>query len=184
MKLQITYFLFLSFSNEIAAEGFVAWYYPTINEGKPVSSGYVNNNKTYQAASHPPADICINGLAVATPEEWDKLLEQQRFTKVNQGKGKPVVRYNVETYDVHVLNSNYTFAAPEELIKKYNKNSGVRMVMLVTVSGTVQFGADKSSPKQHFHDVFTLVPNWEVIARAGSKATRRYIICSQNYRAY
>ena len=114
----------------------MTWYYHSINEGKPVASGYVNGNKDYQAASHPPADICVNGLHVATPEEWDKLLEQQRFTKVTQGKGKPVVRYTVDNCDVHILNSNYTFAAPEELIKKYNKNSGVRMMMLLTVSGT------------------------------------------------
>lgn len=160
------------------------WYYQALNEGRPVTSGYVNGNKTYQAANHPPADICINGLVVATPEEWDKLLEQQRFTESTQGKGKPVVRYNVDTYDVHILNSDYQFAAPQDLIKKYGKNAGVRMMLLVTVSGTVVFGTEVNSPKQHFHDVFTLVPNWDVIARAGSRATRRYIVSSHNYRAY
>ncbi|KAM7221155.1 hypothetical protein V8F06_003540 [Rhypophila decipiens] len=198
-----------------ATEAFITWYYDALNKGRPVASGYVNGNKTYQTANHAPADIVINGLLVNTPEEWDALLEKQRIPnsvlEANAAKSdsstttttekpaippsastngkeikRPLVQYHVESWDTHVINADYTFAAPEDLIKKYSKGAGVRMMLLVTASGTVTFGLDKesSSKKQHFHDTFTLVPNWEVIARAGSKATRRYIITSHNYRAY
>ncbi|KAK4219226.1 hypothetical protein QBC37DRAFT_436795 [Rhypophila decipiens] len=174
-----------------ATEAFITWYYDALNKGRPVASGYVNGNKTYQTANHAPADIVINGLLVNTPEEWDALLEKQRIPnsvlEANAAKSdSPLVQYHVESWDTHVINADYTFAAPEDLIKKYSKGAGVRMMLLVTASGTVTFGLDKESPskKQHFHDTFTLVPNWEVIARAGSKATRRYIITSHNYRAY
>lgn len=185
----------------------MTWYYDAVNKAKPVSSGYVNASKTYMAASHPPADLTMNGRQLSTPEEWDKLLEQQRTpqlvispstttqvqpptgpastTASKEDKTPPVlVQYTVETYDAHIINADYTFACPPDLIKKYSKNAGVRMMLLVTVSGTVAFGPDKESPKQTFHDSFVLVPNWDVIARAGSKATRRYIVASQTYRAF
>ncbi|KAM7198089.1 hypothetical protein V8F20_006334 [Naviculisporaceae sp. PSN 640] len=190
-------------SSSEAAEAFVTWYYDAINKGKPISSGYVNANKTYMAAQHPPADLIINGRQLSTPEEWEKLLEQQRtpqlvlsppsstttnITNINISKeDKPptnLVQYTPESYDTHIINADYTFACPPDLAKKYSKNAGVRMMLTVTVSGRVSFGPDKEAPKQTFHDSFVLVPNWEVIARAGSKATRRYIVVSQTYRAF
>ncbi|KAK0635348.1 hypothetical protein B0T17DRAFT_586892 [Bombardia bombarda] len=183
---------------------FVDWYYQTVNDGKPVAIAYVNNNATYKTAAHPPADICVNGLVVATPEEWDKQLEQQRATAApatttSSGAAAVVtnkpgtasaltatVRYEVECYDVHVINRDYQFAAPAALLAGANKDdaAGARIMMMLTVSGTVTFGSDRSAVKQHFNDVFILVPNWDAIARHGSRSTRRYIISSHTYRAY
>ncbi|KAK3360064.1 hypothetical protein B0T25DRAFT_629288 [Lasiosphaeria hispida] len=185
-----------------AAKVFVDWYYQSINEGRPVAGAYVTNNATYRTAGHPPSDICANGLVVATPEEWDKMLAQQRFIPASasttaaaasaSSRSPPLaVNYDVECYDVHAINPDFRFAAPPALLTDgkahgsgESNGAGVRMMMMVSVSGTVTFGLDKDAPKQHFSDIFILVPNWDVIAKHGSRSTRRYIVASQTYRAY
>ncbi|KAK0728141.1 hypothetical protein B0T26DRAFT_672723 [Lasiosphaeria miniovina] len=187
-----------------ASKNFVDWYYASINDGKSVAQGYVNASERYTAAGQPPADICINGRVVATPEEWDALLAQQRRAANPTASANPfastdkvdTVRYEVASYDVHVINSDYRFAAPPEALVDYTitSNGGtrrkaegsVRIVMMLAVSGTVHFTATDGRPlaEQHFHDVFILVPNWDTILRHGSRATRRYIAISHTYRAY
>ncbi|KAK3378421.1 hypothetical protein B0H63DRAFT_247019 [Podospora didyma] len=181
-------------SSAEAATEFVDWYYPALNSGKSVVSGYINNNVRYKEAGHAPADICVNGIVVPTPDEWDSMLEKQRYTAITS---KNTVHYIVESYDVHVINPDYRFAAPADLLpptsglesqraRENKRLEGVRIVMMLTVSGTVHFGTDAKDPvlKQHFNDVFILVPNWDVLSRAGSRATRRYLISSHTYRAY
>jgi len=155
----------------------------------------VNNNPTYRAAGHPPADICINGLVVATPEEWDQMLAKQRHipaqasTGGNPSRGAShAVRYEVDTFDMHVINPDYRFAAPPAVLvpdpSKPDHGAGVRIMTMLTVSGTVHFTADKEGLKQHFNDVFILVPNWDIIAKHGSRGVKRYLIASHNYRAF
>ena len=57
--------------------------------------------------------------------------------------------------------------------------------MMLTVLGSVVYGADRrDAPRQHFNDVFILVPNWDAIARHGARGNRRYLIASHTYRAY
>ncbi len=105
----------------------------------------------------------------------------------------PPVHYEVDCFDVHVINADYRFAAPASLLpgtaSSTSKGSsstgpGVRLMMMLTVSGTVSFGADREALKQHFHDVFILVPNWDAIARHGLRANKRSLIASHTYRAY
>jgi NTF2-related export protein 1/2 len=172
-----------------AAKNFVEWYYRQVNESKPVTQSYVNGNATYDKAGHPPADICINGLLVATPQEWEKLLAQQRVVPSGASLDRKAVRYEVECYDVHVINSDYRFAAPQKLIDIHAPNDGVRMMMMLTVSGSIYFGASSKSNedyaiKQHFNDVFILIPNWDIIEKPGAKFGRKYLVASHTYRAY
>ncbi|KAK3350819.1 hypothetical protein B0H65DRAFT_456015 [Neurospora tetraspora] len=174
-----------------AARAFTDWYYTQLTDGKPIASAYVNSNAKYLAASHPPADICINGQVIATPEEWDALLEQQRLVPFTQQKGK--VKYEVEGFDVHVINKDYRFAAPAEIVaatdpKLMQRTEDARLMMVVTVAGSVTFGAggkEKGTPpKQHFSDVFVLVPNWDYVTRPKFKGHKRYLVASHTYRAY
>jgi NTF2-related export protein 1/2 len=172
-----------------AADAFVEWYYNQINHSKPIAYGYVNGNSTFERAGHPPADICINGLVVATPQEWEKLLEQQRHRPQSLSLDKNAVHYVVEGYDVHVINSDYRFAAPQKMLDIHGPSDGVRMMMMLTVTGSVYFGANKKDNedytlKQHFHDVFILVPNWEILERPGARYGRKYLVASHNYRAF
>ncbi|KAL2023873.1 hypothetical protein VTK56DRAFT_650 [Thermocarpiscus australiensis] len=173
-----------------AARIFVDWYYRQINIARPIAPAYINGHPAY--ANHPPADICINGLVVATPEEWESLLEKQRQAPSTTPAHLRAVRYEVQSYDVHVINNDYRFGAPQKLLDAHGPHDGVRMMMLLTVSGTVYFGVDKSDRhvdnyayKQHFNDVFILVPDWDLLARPGPKHERRkYLIASHTYRAY
>lgn len=172
-----------------AARAFTDWYYTQLTDGKPVSSCYVNSNAKYLAASHPPADICINGTVVSTPEEWDRLLDQQRLIPFTQQKGK--VKYEVEGFDVHVINKDYRFAAPAEIqaatdAKLMQRTEDARIMMVVTVSGNVTYGGKEKGtpPKQHFSDVFVLVPNWDYVTRPKFKGHKRYLVASHTYRAY
>ncbi|KAK0739642.1 hypothetical protein B0T21DRAFT_346936 [Apiosordaria backusii] len=170
-----------------AAAKFVSWYYNQINEAKGISQSYVTNNETYKNAGHPPADICVNGLVCATPEDWEKLLAQQRDAP-KAATDKKHVRYLVDTYDTHVINADYRFGATQNLIDLHGVNDGVRMMIMINVSGTVYFGVsmgnyDEYAVKQHFNDVFILVPNWDTLGK-GSKYGKKFLIASQTYRAY
>ncbi|KAK0613383.1 hypothetical protein B0T14DRAFT_526137 [Immersiella caudata] len=173
-----------------ACEKFVETYYQAINSNKPVASYYVTDNTTYTNAGHPPADICINGQAGLTPKQWDDLLETQRKipSASNTNPRYHPVRYEVESYDMHVINPDYRFAAPPALLvpdtSKPDLGAGIRLMMMLTVSGTVYFTSDRDGLKQHFNDVFILVPNWDVLAKHGSRAARKLLIASHSYRAF
>jgi len=167
----------------------VETYYAAVNHSKPVASFYVNSNATYSAAGQLPADICINGEVLATPEEWDRRLQQQRQIQGVSATGQRTVpvRYTVETCDIHILNRDYRFAAPPAMLvpdtRKPDLGASRRMMAMLTVSGFVKLGDDGDSVKQqHFNDVFILVPNWDVFGKHGSR--KRYLITSHNYRAF
>ncbi|KAK0752422.1 hypothetical protein B0T18DRAFT_436469 [Schizothecium vesticola] len=181
------------------AQNFITLFYRALNDSKPISSFYINNNPTYRAAGHKPADICINGALFATPEEYDAVLAKQRSTSTTTttaptptpGTTRPTpspVRHDVAAFDAHVLNPDYRFAAPPELLAPSSGSGGksaqgVRVMVLVSVSGTLVLGADpRHQEKRRFTENFILVPNWDAIARHGSKATRRFLIASDQYR--
>lgn len=179
------------------AQNFITLFYRALNDSKPISSFYINNNPTYRAAGHKPADICINGALIATPEEYDAILSKQRATTTATtptpppARSTPIpspVRHDVAAFDAHVLNPDYRFAAPTELLAPSGSGSGksaqsVRVMVLVSVSGTLVLGADpRHQEKRRFTENFILVPNWDAIARHGSKATRRFLIASDQYR--
>ncbi|AEO62680.1 uncharacterized protein THITE_108034 [Thermothielavioides terrestris NRRL 8126] len=172
-----------------AAKNFVDWYYRQVNEAKPIAQGYVNGNATYDRAGHAPADICINGLVVATPQEWEKLLEQQRQCPKQTDPNQKLVRYDVEVFNCHVINPDYRFAAPQKMLDLHAPTDGVRMMMMLTVGGTVYFGTGRNKgdgyfAKERFQDVFILVPNWDVLGKPGAKVGRKYLVASQIYRTF
>jgi len=149
----------------IVGQKFIDYYYGLINNAKPLSPAYVTNNDTYKQAGHVASDICVNGLVLGTPEEFEKVLEKSR-TWTNCPSDR-VVRYVVESFNSQVLNSDYQFAASRELVDIHGKNDGVRMMLTLSVSGTVYYGVEKHARentnymvKKHFNDVFILVPNW------------------------
>ncbi|KAK4162787.1 hypothetical protein QBC43DRAFT_320989, partial [Cladorrhinum sp. PSN259] len=175
-----------------AGQNFVEWFYDQLNKSKPISSAYTTNSETYKQASHPPSDICVNGLVLSTPEDLEKTIDKSRsWTNCPADK---TVRYVVESFDASVVNGDYRFAAPPNLIETHGKNDGVRLMISLTVSGTVFYGVDKHSRdnanymvKKHFNDVFILVPNWDVIGRNSKNkaiAGRRYIVASHTHRAF
>ncbi|KAL1838611.1 hypothetical protein VTJ49DRAFT_2479 [Mycothermus thermophilus] len=172
-----------------AAKNFADWYYRQANDGKSIASAYVNGHAAYDKAGHPPADICINGRVVATPQEWEQLLEEQRKAPKQPDPNRRRVRYEVETLIAHVINPDYRFGAPASLLDKYSPTDGVRLMLSVLITGTVYFGTgrekgDEYWEKQTFSDSFILVPNWDLLERApGKQHGRKYLVISHNYRA-
>jgi NTF2-related export protein 1/2 len=126
---------------------------------------------------------------VATPQEWEQILEQQRQAPKQPDPNRRRVRYDVETLLVHVINADYRFACPQKLLDTYAATAGVRMMLSVLVTGSVYFGTgrekgDEYWEKQTFSDSFVLVPNWDLLERPPTKQHgRKYLIISHNYRA-
>jgi len=117
------------------------------------------------------------------------MLLAQRHVPAPAGQSPSTARYEVETFDAHVINSNYCFGASDAQLapdpSKPDQSAGVRFMMMLSVSGKVHFGSDKDSLKQHFNDVFVLVPNWDSLKHSTSRsAGKRFLIMSHTYRAY
>ncbi|KAK1754526.1 hypothetical protein QBC47DRAFT_384152 [Echria macrotheca] len=173
-----------------AAKNFIEPFYAAINDGRPIAPFYINTSALYTQAGHPPADLTINGLVMATPEDFEALLARQRPIPAQGGgpNSRPkTARYEVEAWDVHVINADYRFGAPSALLvpdpTKPDHGASLRQMLMVTVSGTLHLG-DDDKLKQHFNDVFILVPNWDVLVKYGAKGHKRVLVQSQTYRAY
>ena len=84
----------------------------------------------------------------------------------------------VDSFDSHVVNPNFSFAAPDVR----SDRTGGRASIVAQVTGTVQYGRGRDAPRQSFNEVFLLVPNWDAMARNPPKNLRRWLIMSQNFR--
>lgn len=153
-----------------AAETFTSHYYVAINKLADLQPFYVNSTPRYGIN----ADIAINGLAVATPADYSKLLQ-------SQGRN---VHYEVESLDAHVINPSFAFGAPPNLHEGDKvERSGGKMSITVTVMGRVQFGKGREAQQKMFNEMFVLVPNWDALARNPPRGLKRWLIMSQNFRA-
>lgn len=171
------------------AESFVSWYYQDLNEGRPLAPYYINSSSKYTDAGI-TADVTINGAHLTNPSEYEALLDQQRSgagnTNGHNSKNKGVV-YEATSYDTQVLNNDYGLGCPEHILKQGPDRHGGRISMLVTVTGTLKLlgGGHSDAQAQHvrFHEVFVLVPNWDVVGRRNPpRNAKRFLISSQNYR--
>lgn len=111
------------------------------------------------------------------------------------------VRYELEGFDVHVLNPQFRLACPDVLLQRLiptgpsggggaNSSSTAQLQqkmasLLVQVTGHVVYGGSKDAARGPFTEVLVLAPNWDVLV-AGARAPRglrSYLILSQNFRA-
>lgn len=171
------------------ADSFVSWYYQDLNESRPLASYYINSSPKYTTAGI-TADVTINGAHLADPAEYEALLEAQRRgasntngADHNPNTSKSKVRYEVTSHDTQVLNNDYGLACPDNILERGPDRSGGRISMLVTVTGTLHLGAPPDTQHVRFHEVFVLVPNWDVVGRRNpSRNAKKFLISSQNYR--
>jgi NTF2-related export protein 1/2 len=150
-----------------AAQNFIYSYYDTLNKRKKLDTFYIGACPRYSAFK---ADISINGSLVATPADFETLLEKQ-------GNG---VRYEVESFDAHVVNPNFNLGAPDHLLGA--EKSGAKSSVLAQVTGRVYYGRGRDVPQQGFNEVFVLVPNWDSFGRNAPRNPKRWLIMSQNFR--
>lgn len=177
------------------AQSFVDWYYRDLNDNRSLLPYYVNASTKYTNAGI-NADITINGGVLASPAEYEALLDEQR------GAGKPngpadsnassssytpstnnnKVRYEVDSFDAQVVNDDYSLACPEHILSRGPDRGGGRVSAVVTVMGVVHVGGGPDALRRRFHEVFVLVPNWDVRGRNPPRGAKRFLIASQNYR--
>ncbi len=180
----------------------------------------MNRNAKYEAVGT-KADISINGLVCATPSDYEALLETQRqpsnggsniaTTNTNGASGSgggALVHYEVDGYDVHVLNPQFRVACPEHLLGAAGGRAHLKVSLLLQVTGHVRYGSSSNSSShstgskdataaaaqpsssQHaaprsvpFAEVFVLVPNWDALAPKPPRGLLNFLIMSQNFRA-
>lgn len=191
----------MSYPNEetevkVSSEGaqtFVDWYYRDLNEGRTLSSYYVNSSSKYSNADV-SADITINGAHLASPSDYEALLEEQRGSSSatngatdpshsRRSTGKPRVRYEVDSFDAQVINDDYLIAAPDYITSKGPDKTGGRISILVSVMGILHLDTEPEATRKIFNEVFVLVPNWDARGRNPPRNVKRFLISSQNYRS-
>lgn len=171
------------------ADSFVSWYYQDLNDHRSLAQYYVNSSSKYTIAGV-TADVTINGAHLNDPAEYEALLAAQRGAaggangaEHNTRSGTTKVRYEVSSHDTQVLNNDYGLGCPEGILSKGPDRSGGRISMLVTVTGTVHLGSAPDTQHVRFHEVFVLVPNWDVAGRRNPpRNAKKFLISSQNYR--
>ena len=159
------------------AQNFLDWYYRELNDHRPLSSFYVNSSTKYTGAGA-TADIVINGAQLTSPSDYEALLLEQRGGPTSKIR----VKYEVDGFDVQVLNSNFGLACPEQILAKGPDKSGSRLSMAVQVSGILHLGGGADAPRKAFNEVFVLVPNWDATGPRAPRNMRKWLILSQNYR--
>ena len=110
--------------------------------------------------------IVWNGNVVPDPHSLQKLFEEQM----------PRSRYDVQSYDCHVLNPNYISEGTQS-----SNTPGKNMTILVTVSGYVKYGDSRSVAARAFSENLVLVPN-PAASNSKGRHLQEWLIQSQNFR--
>ncbi|EPQ67044.1 BgtA-21122 [Blumeria graminis f. sp. tritici] len=154
----------------MGAQNFVETYYPALNNSKgrlELASFYVNPAN----ASSAKPDITINGHIIPTPNDLQKLFE----TQVRRA------HYDIQSYDAHVLNSNYNFGQEESLGPD---KDGKKISITVMVSGSVRYWMEgEEGDTRGFTESIVLVPNkGSRESKIAKGTTRKWLILSQTFR--
>lgn len=112
----------------------------------------------------------MNGNVVADPEIFQQTLDKQ--------KERP--KYEVQSYDAHVLNDNYSIGAEDSALGP--DKTGKKMSILVMCSGSVKYTLEGGDEIRAFTESVILVPNWETHKPNAAKGLKRWLIASQTFR--
>ncbi|KAI2621559.1 nuclear transport factor 2 domain-containing protein [Xylaria nigripes] len=193
-----------------AAQNFVEHYYSSLNKRLSLAQYYASTSPHLASAAVKP-DISINGRVLKSPEEYEKMLDEQ---------GKPVY-YEVRSFDTHPVSPNYSLGCPEALslppdelapgwakISKSIKD-GDRVSFMIQVSGLIKYGKPNEGPadasaavtaatgekkeesatesqlvEKVFDEAWILVPHWEALGRNAARGLRPWVVVSQNFRSF
>jgi NTF2-related export protein 1/2 len=116
-------------------------------------------------------DISMNGNIIADPAELQTIFEKQ-IDKTH---------YEVQSFDCHVLNTNYNVGANEAALGP--DKTGKKMSIMVMISGSTKYWKDGGDGEvRGFTENIVLVPNWEAQSPKAAKGAKRWLIQSQNFR--
>ncbi|KAI0438539.1 hypothetical protein F4803DRAFT_88728 [Xylaria telfairii] len=170
-----------------AAQSFVDHYYDSLNKRQPLAQYYASTSTHLTSASVKP-DISINGAVVESVSAYEALLDAQ---------GKKV-SYTIGSFDAQPVSPNYALGCPEALspsgpgANKVAKSirDGDRVSFAVQVNGTIRYGKGEDAAEQTqeeetaFNEAWLLVPHWEALGRNAARGLRRWVVVSQNFRAF
>ncbi|KAI9841210.1 MAG: hypothetical protein M1837_000937 [Sclerophora amabilis] len=151
-----------------ATQNFVESFYPSLTSKRStITSFYEPASKMADGKSLP--DITFNGNIYGEPVDFQNLFE----------KDMPRTHFDIQSYDCHIINPNYLPSDSKEKPVLPGKN----MSLLVSVSGTVQFGDDADAEERAFSESFVLVPNEDFhAAKNRGSGKKEWLIQSQNFR--
>lgn len=157
-----------NFPHRPAATNFVESYYPALQSARHTIASFYIKPSTMQGGKALPT-IIMNGNTVESGAAVQEIFEKQM----------PAARYEVQSFDCHILNPCYL---PPEATQSDNK-SGKQCTLLALVSGVVTFGTPREDPQRGFSETFVLVPNNDQSGPRGRGAKRKdFLIQSQNFR--
>ncbi|KAK2629994.1 hypothetical protein QTJ16_000814 [Diplocarpon rosae] len=150
-----------------AAEDFVKTFYPTLSRKKGnIASFYIKPT----IANPVKPTITINGNVVADPEAVQAAIDEH--------EERP--KYDVQSYDCQVLNSNYNVGAGDSNLGP--DKDGKKMSILVLCSGSVRYPVEDEDAPRGFTESIVLVPNWESHGPQAAKGLKKWLIASQTFR--
>ena len=152
----------------VAAQKFIDRYYRALNnstERATLASFYIQPTPL----SPLPADISLNGNIVQSPLDLQNIFLDTI----------PAAHYEVQSFDCHVLNTNYNIGANDTDFAP--DATGRKMCIALIVSGYVKYGEARDTKMRGFTENFILVPNFQ--AGIGSPHDmKKWLIQSQNFR--
>ncbi|MCJ1366328.1 hypothetical protein MMC16_005456 [Acarospora aff. strigata] len=152
----------------LAAEIFVESYYTALRSSRATLSTFYSPPSAMPDGKPLPA-IIFNGNVISDAAAFQEMFEKQM----------PPSHYEVQSYDCHTLNPNYT----AKDIKSSSGGSGKNMTILLTVSGYVKFGELREAEMKGFSETFVLVPSSDPTGSKGQpRRNQEWLIQSQNFR--
>lgn len=111
--------------------------------------------------------ITYNGNVISSSTEIQEMFQNQM----------PAARFEVQSFDCHVINPSYIAEVPQGSVHTGGKNVSI----LVTVSGYVKFGELPNVPTHGYSENFVLVPNADAV-KARGHGKKDWLIQSQTFR--
>ncbi|KAI9704164.1 MAG: hypothetical protein M1836_007025 [Candelina mexicana] len=151
-----------------AAEKFVASYYNALSTSRDTISSFYIPPATMPDGKTLPT-IVFNGNIVTDSSTFQTIFEKEM----------PAAHYDIQSYNCHMINPNYTAIGSEGTPSTTGKN----MSILVIISGSVSYGKALEGEKRVFSESIVLVPNPTSTASKGKGGSRKgWLIQSQNFR--
>ncbi|KAK7755148.1 hypothetical protein SLS62_002963 [Diatrype stigma] len=178
-----------------AAQNFVEHYYEALNRRHNLAQYYASASSKLAAADVKP-DISINGNVCASVADFEDLLNKQGspvYCNLLSFSPFPPFRHEVISYDAQPVNPHFTLGAPaSSASSEPDRNerkaieAGERLSVALQVAGTVRYGkaGDEGTVERTFTEAWLLVPHWEALARQAPRGLRRWVVASQNFRAF
>ncbi|KAI0533458.1 hypothetical protein GGR58DRAFT_486656 [Xylaria digitata] len=192
-----------------AAQNFVEHYYQSLNKRQPLAQYYASISPHLTSASVKP-DISINGRVVESVAAYEALLDAQGANvhydiasfdahPVNPNYGLGCPENLLPAADGNEGGGGLGRGKVAKSIK-----DGDRVSFSIQVSGTIRYGKPDDAPanatgaaeagsaaaaegaptETGFNESWLLVPHWEALGRNAARGLRKWVVVSQNFRAF